>query len=220
MSLIDDIRKKIRSERNRHGWTAEQLGDMVGLDGAAILHYETGRRGIRIEILERIAKTLGLNITDFLGIQPDSVHENIMKGAGQSLLKIPVFAGVPCGGFSTIDDTVIEYMSVPMEMVEGVKNPQLNVFWIVAKGESMMPKIKNGDRVLVANEFGAPIINGDLAVMVVGDQTTLKRIYEMNDSFNLIPENPLFPPMIKTKKELRAEHVSFYKVLGVFTSLL
>jgi repressor LexA len=217
MSLIDEIRQKIRAERESRGWSAEKLGELVGLEGSAIRHYETGRRGIKIETLELIAKNLGLNIADFLGIKPKIDDESQKKPI---MIKIPVYASVPCGGFSTIDDTIIEYMSVPLEMVETIKNPELNVFWVVAKGDSMMPRIKNGDRVLAANEFGIPVQNGDLAIMVVGDQTTLKRVYEMDDSFNLIPENSQFEPIVKTKKELRAEHVSFYKVLGVFTTLI
>jgi SOS-response transcriptional repressor LexA len=64
-----------------------------------------------------------------------------------------------------------------------------------------------------------PVQTGELAVVVIGDETTLKRVYDLGDSFNLIPENSKYPPIIKKKSKLSGDFVAFYKVLGVFTSI-
>ena len=43
-------REGVRRWRSHRGWTQEQLGAALGLDGSTIRHFESGRRGLPLAI--------------------------------------------------------------------------------------------------------------------------------------------------------------------------
>ena len=51
----------IRRYRKAKGFTQAQLADAVGLTEGAIRHYESGIRAVKPELLEEIAKVLGVS---------------------------------------------------------------------------------------------------------------------------------------------------------------
>ena len=51
----------IRRQRKAKGFTQAQLADAVGLTEGAIRHYESGIRAVKPELLEEIAKALGVS---------------------------------------------------------------------------------------------------------------------------------------------------------------
>lgn len=57
---------KIRKYREKKGWTQEQLAFEAGLHRAYIGHIERGEKNIGLKNLEKIAKTLNVDITDLL----------------------------------------------------------------------------------------------------------------------------------------------------------
>ena len=54
--------QRIRSERKLKGLTQEALGQKLGVSGAAIAQYETGRRKPKMDTLRRIAKALDIDV--------------------------------------------------------------------------------------------------------------------------------------------------------------
>ena len=74
-------------------------------------------------------------------------------------------------------------------------------FALRVKGDSMEPRIKEGDIVIVRKQDD--VDNGDLAVMLVnGDEATLKKIQKFNGGINLIPSNPSYAVMTYTSQEI------------------
>jgi len=72
---------------------------------------------------------------------------------------------------------------------------------LIAKGDSMINAgIHNGDLVFVRKQ--QTVNNGDIAVVLIGDETTLKRVYIDRNELRLVPENPAFRTQVYTGEEL------------------
>lgn len=68
-------------------------------------------------------------------------------------------------------------------------------FWLVVSGDSMSPKIDNGDLVLVNRE--APVESNTVMVVIVDDtEGFVKKVSINEDTVTLHSFNPFYPPMV------------------------
>jgi len=111
------------------------------------------------------------------------------------LVDLPVVSSVPAGKVATIfhPDYVDNYVTV-----DDVKDP--GAFALKVKGSSMAPRIEDGDIVIVSPQQEAR--NGDICVIRVNDEDTLKKVKFEGSYLHLIPLNPEFEPMTVKKKEV------------------
>ena len=66
--------KKIRSLRQAHGWTQENLAEYADLHVSYIVLLEKGSNRATIETLDKLAKAFGISISDLdLPVHPFSV---------------------------------------------------------------------------------------------------------------------------------------------------
>lgn len=72
-------------------------------------------------------------------------------------------------------------------------------FCLICKGDSMLPLIHNGDIVFVKKQ--EMVRNGEIAVIIIDDEATLKRVYQNEDMITLMPENREFKPIMLKASE-------------------
>jgi repressor LexA len=109
------------------------------------------------------------------------------------LVDLPLLSHVPAGRLGTIfhPDHVDDYVTV-----DDVKDPQ--AFALSVKGDSMSPRIEDGDVVIVSPKLEPR--SGDICVVRVSGEDTLKKIKFEGNYLHLIPLNPSFDPVtVKTK---------------------
>ena len=76
----DDIRKNIREQRDSKGMSLAGLGALVGVTGQAIYQYESGRRSLKIAMIEKIAAALDVTLGTLLDSRlPSSSKPGIVK---------------------------------------------------------------------------------------------------------------------------------------------
>ena len=82
-----------------------------------------------------------------------------------------------------------------------VKDPE-NYFFLVVKGDSMEPRISDGDLALVHRQN--TLDNGDLGVLVYGadGEGTLKKYIQRGNSVILHPFNPAYEELVIKGEEL------------------
>ena len=64
--MINLIGKNIREARKSKGLTQEELGNLIGLTGVAIMRYEKDQREPNMETIKKIANALNIHPMDLL----------------------------------------------------------------------------------------------------------------------------------------------------------
>ena len=182
------IGRIIHNRRIELGLTLEKVGNFVGVSKSTVKKWESGFiSNMGRDKIAELAKCLHLNpitlITGEMSPKVDSTSRAV---------RIPVFAAVPAGiPLDAIED-VIDFEEIPSEMAKQGEHFALRV-----KGDSMEPKISNGDVVIVRQQEA--VDNGDLAVILVnGNDATLKRFYASDAGVKLVSSNPKYDPFFFT----------------------
>ena len=82
--------------------------------------------------------------------------------------------------------------------VDDTKDPQ--AFALKVKGNSMSPRIEDGDVVIVSPQQEAR--SGDICVARVNGEDTLKKVKFEGNYIHLIPLNPEFDPVTVKKRDV------------------
>lgn len=180
MLRIKEIRKKKKI-------TAKEIADYVNVAESTMSLYENGKREPDYNTLLKIAEFLNVGIDVLFG------NEDSTKKKG---IKIPVYgsvaAGVPIEAITDIED----YEEIDEDMARSGEYIALKI-----KGDSMEPRMMNGDIVIVRLQPDA--CDGETAiVMVNGDEATCKKIKKTPEGIMLISTNPAYEPMFYSNKQI------------------
>ncbi len=119
-----------------------------------------------------------------------------------------IAAGRPLLAYEHLEDR----LPLPRSWVPGEE-----AFLLKVTGDSMAPLIMPGDLVLVRVQ--PRVGRGEIAVVLIDEETTLKRVYEEAGGLVLKGDNPDFAPLRFSSSEA-AELVQILgKVVGVYRSL-
>ena len=183
---------KIKQYRNKKGWTqaqfAELLNQRFGLktERSMVSKWESGTQQPMIYTLTCIAKLFDIPL-DFL--TDDNPHQ-IKKGK-----KIPVLGSVPAGIPIEAVEDIIDYEEITDEMARAG-----DYFGLRIRGNSMEPKISDGDVVIVRKQ--ETVENGQIAVVMInGDDATVKKFYKTDAGIMLVGLNPSFSPLTYTPEQ-------------------
>ena len=201
MAKFSAIIKSLRIER---GITQEQLAALLKVSRSTIGMYETGSREPDFETLEAIADIFNVDM-DYLMGRSTVERKNPVAAppipAGFQPLpqrdRIPRVGQIACGTPILAEENVEAYDEVPSEWHAD--------FTLLCQGDSMEPKIKNGDVVAIHSQ---PMVeNGEVAAVRIGEEATLKRVYYNGNTIILQAENPTFPPLVYNRQEAEDIHI-------------
>jgi SOS-response transcriptional repressor LexA len=128
--------------------------------------------------------------------RPDNVYSLPMTVRKKSrLVELPLISAVPAGKVATMfhPDHVDDYVTV-----DDVRDP--GAFALRVKGNSMSPRIEDGDVVIVSPQAEAR--NGDICVVRVEGEDTLKKVKFEGTYVHLIPLNPEYEPVTVRRKDV------------------
>lgn len=197
--MVETLYDRIRLLRNKLGYSQEQLALKVGYaDKTSIAKIEAGKVDLPQSKIIAFANALNTS-TSFLmdGSEDQSSTAKIKKGVVIPVLGF-VAAGIP---IEAIED-VIDTEEIPQEMAATGK-----FFGLKIKGNSMEPRIKDGDIVIVRQQEDAE--SGDIVIACVnGDEATCKRLRKYKDGIELISNNPSYDPMFFSNQEIAERPVT------------
>ena len=126
-------------------------------------------------------------------------------------IKIPVVGTVAAGEPILAEQNIIDYEELPAEEFKDGE-----YFGLKIKGDSMFPRILEGDVVIVRQQNDCD--NGKVAVVLInGDEATVKQIKKTESGLMLIPYNKKYDPMFFTKEEIETKPV---RIIGVVRRLI
>lgn len=72
---MEGLRNTILKERNRRGWTQEELAKRSGVSLITIQKLESYAKDVRMSIVEKIAESFGLTMYGFLKLATNNKNE-------------------------------------------------------------------------------------------------------------------------------------------------
>ena len=120
--------------------------------------------------------------------------------------KIPLIGAVAAGTPIFAEENIEDYVDVPNGYFS---NNNDDLFVLKVKGDSMIGAgILDGDEIVVKKQATAE--DGQIVVALIDDSATVKRFYKDNGFVRLMPENPIYEPIV----------VRDVKILGVLSGLI
>ena len=205
----------IKNYRNMHGISMDDFSQKSGISKAYISlleknkHPKTGNPiAPSIDSIKKAASGMGLDFNALFAMIDGDVDLSPISELADSYNNVhpvekrrfPVLGSVACG------EPV--YMSEEKELyVDSVAAINAD-FVLIANGDSMInARINNGDIVFVRKQD--TVENGEIAVVAVEDEATLKRFYKYDEVVVLRAENPEYKDI-----EIRPDDHKEVRILG------
>ena len=203
------LAERIKAARIKLKMSKAELARRLNTTTQAIYKYENGIvTNIPTEKLKMIAAELGVSPAYLLGEEDDQREDISRYGAEKpQKKKIPLLGKVACGRPIFAAEERNHYAA-------SFSSKDAD-FCLRAKGDSMIgARIFDGDILFVKS---CPVVeNGDIAVILLEEEATVKRVYfdRESDILTLMPENPIFPII-----RLRGEELENVRILGKVVSV-
>jgi repressor LexA len=191
---MSTIYERIRARRIELGLTVEELAKKMGYkDKSSISKIENGKADIPQSKVIAFARALNTTTAYLMGI--DTAKEISIPAGFQPLPKrdrIPRVGQIACGTPILAEENVEAYDEVPSVWHAD--------FTLLCQGDSMEPKIKDGDIVAIHSQ---PMVeNGEVAAVLIDGEATLKRVFLFDDHIELRAENPTFPTILRIGEDM------------------
>ena len=195
------VGKTIKNLRNQKGISQVDLASKIDVSKQTLYKYENEIiTNIPSDKIEALATELGTTPAHLMGWDMQSGLENHPTPLGgyeftPGKYRIPIVATVAAGEPIYSEENVEGWIDYD-------KDPRGHVFACRIKGDSMSPRIQNGDIIIVDQE--ADFEDGDIVLVTVnGNDGTCKRFKKYSDSIALLSLNPSYEPMIYTTQEVK-----------------
>lgn len=191
--------KRIRDLRIAAGLSQDELAKKTGYnDRSSIAKIEAGKVDLTQSKLVAFANALNTTPGYLMGWEPDS-KPPIPAGFQPlpKMRKVPRVGRIACGEPILAEENIEDYDATPEEWHAD--------FTLLCRGDSMEPKIKDGDVVAIRTQ--PQVENGEIAAVRIGDEATLKRVYCNGGTIILQAENPTFPPLVYSGQEAEDIHI-------------
>ena len=191
---MSTIYERIRARRIELGLTVEELAKKMGYkDKSSISKIENGKADIPQSKVIAFARALNTTTAYLMGI--DTAKERSIPAGFQPLPKrdrIPRVGQIACGTPILAEENVEALDEVPSDWHAD--------FTLLCQGDSMEPKIKDGDVVAIHSQ---PMVeNGEVAAVLIDGEATLKRVFLFDDHIELRAENPTFPTILRIGEDM------------------
>lgn len=181
------VGERIKELRTSLGISQVDFADKIGISKQLLYKYEANViTNIPSDKLEIIADALYTTPAYLMGWESNRKKGVEVKVYGK------VAAGIP---LEMIED-IIDTEEIPEKMARLGEH-----FGLKIKGDSMEPRMVDGDVVIVRQQEDAD--TGDVVIATInGDSATCKKLKKFADGIALISTNPKYDPMYFSNKEV------------------
>lgn len=178
------IGKKIRQLRETAKLSQAELASVLGVSDKAVSTWEMEKKTPRMGTLQALA--------DYFGVSKSYLIEDSQPEIPQGFCPLPNMKKIPRVGRIACGEPILAEENI--ETYDNVPDNWKADFTLICVGDSMAPKIQDGD--LVAIRQQEQVENGQIAAVLIDNETTLKRVYVYPDKLILRPENPDYEPIV------------------------
>ena len=207
------FKERLKALRTEKGWSQQRLADELEISKSSVNMYERGEREPSFETMEAIADIFNVDM-DYLYGRTDVKIANPVTPAKSTIppgfqpmpemTTVPIVGRIACGTPILAEQNIEGSACMPARWRATSS--------LVCKGDSMEPKIHDGD--LVAIRKQPEVENGEIAAVRIGEEATLKHVYRRDGFLELRPENPKYESIILIGEKM-AEATIEGKVVGL-----
>ena len=195
-----DLYTNIKQKRLENGLSQDALARLTGYtDRSSIAKIEKGEVDLSESKISIFAKVLGVAASELMGWDNEDITtiDNILPIATR---KIPLLGEIACG----IPQLAEEHFECYVEVGTNIQAD----FCLKAKGDSMInARIFDGDIVFVRKQ--SDVNNGEIAVVYMDGEATLKRVFKYAEMIILRAENSAYK-----ETEIRKDDFETVVILG------
>ena len=181
----------------------------TGIDKGSISLYVSGKYSPKGDKLYKLAMALDVSSAWLSGFNVPMNNSEINEPSNidiisEKLYSIPLYETVSAGFGAAAIDNAIDYIHLPFNSQSEAEE----TLCIRVKGDSMSPKIEDGDIIQVRKQTS--VDSGDIAVILIDNEEGLVKKVEYDTNYiKLISFNPYYPPI-----EFKNEDVMRVYVVG------
>lgn len=180
--------ERIRELRQKSGLTQEELAKEIGYSTkTSISKMENDLLDINQSTIVALARALKTTPSTLMGWEDDSKeHSNIRDVVPNNKIHmIPIYATVSAGFGAYAEDNVVDYIPMIIDNPYDIND----TIGIQVKGDSMYPKIEDGDTIIVRKQES--VDSGSVAVLLLdGEEGLVKKVEYGKDWIELHSFNP------------------------------
>lgn len=192
--------ERLRYYLNKYEMTQLELSKRLGVGTTSVYNWCNGIKTPRMDKVDAMCNIFNCKRSDLMEDKSIRSDYSLRKG-----VSVPVYGRVAAGIPLEMIEDIIDTEEIPEEMARTGE-----FFGLQIKGDSMEPKISNGDIVIVRQQDDAE--TGDIVIATVnGDEATCKRLRKYRDGIELISNNPSYEPMFFSNEEIEQKPV---KIIG------
>lgn len=184
---------RLKEIREATGINQKEFAEMFGANKTTYNRYESGDiKSMPADLIESISKKFDINPAWLMGFDNADKYM-IHEKAHQNIRRLPVLGKIAAGVPISAQEDLIDYEYVP----ENIRAD----FCLRVQGDSMIgARILDGDLVYIRQQ--PEVETGEIAaVLINGEEATLKRVYKLNGTIVLRAENPNYPDQVYSKKD-------------------
>ena len=187
--------KNIQYYMDKYEKTRQDMCDALGVKYTTFTDWVKGNSYPRIDKIELMANYFGISKADLV---EEHLSDKLKRAHG---VVINVYGRVAAGIPLEMIEDIIDTEEIPEEMARTGE-----FFGLQIRGDSMEPRMKEGDVVIVRKQDDAE--SGDTVIATVnGTDATCKRLKKYADGIALIATNPSYDPMYFSNEEIASKPV-------------
>lgn len=206
---------RIKQRRKQLGMSAETLAECIGKSAATVYRYEKGDISkIDSDALLPIAQALITTPAYLMGWddvsnQPEQssrpLPSNLRPLGDLHRQRVPLIGSVAAGQPIMAEQDYETFVDAPVDCDAALE----------VKGDSMKPTYLTGDILYIKCMSDVP--DGQVAVVLLDDEATLKHVYHDPNGLTLISDNPDYPPIRAHSGEY--DYIAIYGVPVGYTRI-
>lgn len=183
---------RLKYLREQHNLSQQEVAEKLEIDRTMIGKYELKNHNPKKDILEKMAALFEVEQAYLMGYDDDT------KSKQKYNTKIPVLGRVVAGIPIEAVTEILDYEEIPEKMA---KNGEY--FALRIKGDSMTPRICDGDVVIVRKQD--IVENKEVAIVLVnGNEATIKEVQYSQSGLTLVGWNvAVYPPHFYPSDEVK-----------------
>lgn len=196
--------QRLRAGLDVRQMTQAELSQRSKISKSSISHYLKGDWEGKQDAVYSLAQVLDVSEAWLMGYDVPMEAERSTPAKQPTILPgfepmpamdvVPLVGRIACGTPIMAEENIEQMVCVPSRWH--------STFTLTCKGDSMEPRIHDGD--LVAIRKQPEVEQGEIAAVRIGEEATLKRVYLHPNFIELRPENPAFESIILSREEMNS----------------